>query len=467
MADRLYKIHSADNVCVNLGDNMKYACCDIKKGEKIVKYGFAIGVAKEDIKEGEKVHVHNIRSLLEGKSGYIEFKPFTDMTEKTDGGTFLGYRRRDGKVGVRNDIVIIPTVGCVNGICESLSRKTGAVAYLHPYGCSQLGGDHESTRKILRALALHPNVGGALIVSLGCENNTPESFRELLNEWGYDENRIRFMTVQNESDELKKGEELIAELKATAAKDKREKCPVSELIVGLKCGGSDALSGITANPLVGLASDKLASVGASSVLTEIPESFGAENVLLARCKDKGVYDRLSRMMDDFKAYYIAHGERIDENPSPGNKAGGISTLAEKSLGCVQKGGSCAVTGIVQYGERVTEKGLSVLNGPGNDIVACTALSAAGAHIILFTTGRGTPLGSAVPVIKISTNSSLSERKGNWIDFNAGRLLDDGADKNKVADELYSLILQTAEGKLTASEKNGFHEIAIWKNGVTL
>ena len=467
MADKLYKIHAVDNVRVNLGDNMKYACRNIKKGEEIIKYGFPIGVAKEDIKEGEKVHVHNIRSLLEGKSGYIEFKPFTDTTKKTDGGTFLGYRRKNGKVGVRNDIVIIPTVGCVNGICESLSRKTGAVAYLHPYGCSQLGGDHESTRKILRGLALHPNVGGALIVSLGCENNTPESFRELLDQWGYDENRIRFMTVQNESDELRKGEELIGELKAIAAKDKRVKCPVSELIVGLKCGGSDALSGITANPLVGLASDKLASVGASSVLTEIPESFGAENVLLARCKDKSVYDALSHMMDDFKAYYIAHGERIDENPSPGNKAGGISTLAEKSLGCVQKGGSSAVTGVVEYGERVTEKGLSVLNGPGNDIVACTALSAAGAHIILFTTGRGTPLGSAVPVIKISTNSSLSERKGNWIDFNAGRLLDEGADKNKIAEELYSLILQTAEGKLTASEKNGFHEIAIWKNGVTL
>ncbi len=467
MTDNRYKIHSADNVEVSLNDNMKYAVRDISAGEKIIKYGFPIGVAKDNIKVGELVHTHNIRSLLDGKSGYIEFKPFEDGLHKQGGGTFMGYKRKNGKVGVRNDIVIIPTVGCVNGICESLSRKTGAVAYTHPYGCSQLGDDHESTRKILRGLALHPNVGGALIVSLGCENNTPESFEKLLAEWGYDKERVKFMTVQKENDELKKGEELIVELKAAASRDKRVECPVSELIIGLKCGGSDALSGITANPLVGRVSDKLAEKGASSVLTEIPESFGAENVLLARCKNKEVYDGLARVMDDFKAYYIAHGERIDENPSPGNKAGGISTLAEKSLGCVQKGGSSAVCGVVAYGERVTEKGLSVLNGPGNDIVACTALSAAGAHIILFTTGRGTPLGSAVPVIKISTNSALMKSKPNWIDFDAGELLSPSADADAAADKLLRLILQTAEGKLTASERSGFHEIAVWKNGVTL
>ena len=467
MENSFYKIHASDNVAVNLSDNMKYALCDISRGEQIIKYGFPIGIAKENIKSGELVHTHNIRSLLEGKSGYAEFKPFADKTEKKNGGTFLGFRRKSGKVGVRNDVVIIPTVGCVNGICESLSRKTGAIAFTHPYGCSQLGDDHESTRRILRGLALHPNVGGALIVSLGCENNTPESFEKLLAEWGYDRERVKFMTVQKESDELKKGEELIEELKAVAARDKREECPVSELVIGLKCGGSDALSGITANPLVGRVSNKIVSFGASSVLTEIPESFGAENVLLARCKDKNVYDNLARVMDDFKAYYIAHGERIDENPSPGNKAGGISTLAEKSLGCVQKGGSSAVCGVVKYGDRVIERGLSVLNGPGNDIVACTALSAAGAHIILFTTGRGTPLGSAVPVIKISTNSELKQNKSNWIDFDAGKLLKNSENIDNMSDKLLELILQTAEGRPTASEKNNFHEIAVWKNGVTL
>lgn len=466
MTDEFFRIHNSDNVRVNLSDNMKYAVCNIKRGEKIIKYGFPIGVASKDISAGELAHTHNIVSLLNGKSGYADFRPFVGETKPSVGGTFMGYRRKNGKVGVRNDIVIIPTVGCVNGICESLSRKTGAKAFTHPYGCSQLGGDHENTRKILCALALHPNVGGALIVSLGCENNTPESFEKLLSEHGYDKDRVKFITVQKESDELKMGEELIAELKKAAARDKREECSVSELVIGLKCGGSDALSGITANPLVGRVSDKLVACGASSVLTEIPECFGAEDVLLSRCVDKNVYDGLTRMIDDFKAYYIAHGERIDENPSPGNKAGGITTLAEKSLGCVQKGGASAVSGVVEYGDGVRKKGLSVLCGPGNDIVACTALAAAGAHIILFTTGRGTPLGSAVPVIKISTNTALKRNKPNWIDFDAGVLIG-SQNADSVTDDIFKLILQTAGGQLTASEKNDFHEIAIWKNGVTL
>lgn len=466
MQEKFYKIHSSDNVLVNLKDNMKYANRDIVLGEKIIKYGFAIGVAKENIKKGELVHTHNIKSLLEGADGYIKYQPYTESSLKTNR-TFLGYKRANGSVGIRNDIFIIPTVGCVNGICENLSKRTGAIALTHPYGCSQLGEDHDKTREILKGLALHPNAGGVLIVSLGCENNTLESFIELLDKENYDKDRVKFMTVQKVEDELTTGLSLIEELKKITITDKREECNLSSLIIGLKCGGSDGLSGITANPLVGAISDKIIGYNGSSVLTEVPEMFGAEDVLLSRCATKEIYDSLVKTVNDFKSYYITHGERIDENPSPGNKAGGISTLAEKSLGCVQKGGTTQIVDVISYGERVKKSGLTVLNGPGNDIVACTALAAAKAQIILFTTGRGTPLGGAVPVVKISTNTALSQKKSNWIDFDAGKLLNDDVNLEDIAGKLFDKIIKIAEGELTKAEKNQFHEIAIWKNGVTL
>lgn len=456
-----FKIHPADNVVVKGHD--KYADRDIAKGETIVKYGFPIGIAKAAIRKGEHVHTHNVASALEGRSGYAEYRPFQEEAH-TASGTFPGYRRKDGRAGIRNDIFILPTVGCVNGICERLARETGAVAFTHPYGCSQLGGDHENTRKILRGIACHPNAGGVLVLSLGCENNTPESFKALLEESGADMERMRFLTVQRSEDEIAEAKALIAELAAQAAGDKRTEIPLSELVIGLKCGGSDGLSGITANPLVGRICDRVVGCGGSAVLTEIPECFGAEDILLGRCESREVYDRLIETVDAFKDYYRAHGERIDENPSPGNKAGGITTLAEKSLGCVQKGGSSAVRDVLAYGERVRTRGLSVLNGPGNDIVACTAMMAAGAHLILFTTGRGTPLGCGVPVIKISSNTELAQAKPNWIDFDAGAALEG---REGLEDALFALVLRTAGGEPTRNERSGYREIAIWKDGVTL
>ena len=469
-----FKIHPADNVVVEGHD--KFAAADIPKGGEIVKYGFPIGVAATDIQKGEHVHTHNVLSALEGKTGYAPYRPFAEKAPAgsegcpfgretpAGGGSFLGYRRKDGRAGIRNDVFILPTVGCVNGICERLARETGAIALTHPFGCSQLGGDHESTRKILAGLACHPNAGGVLVLSLGCENNTPESFRALLGEYGADFDRLRFLTVQKSSDEIAEGKALLAELFARTEREERTEIPISELVVGLKCGGSDGLSGVTANPLVGQVCDRLVSSGGSAVLSEIPECFGAEDILLGRCASRGVYDRLAKTIDDFKAYYRAHGERIDENPSPGNKAGGITTLAEKSLGCVQKGGSSAVRDVLGYGERVREKGLSVLNGPGNDIVACTAMMAAGAHLILFTTGRGTPLGCGVPVLKISSNSELAAAKPGWIDFDAGTLL---AGDSGAQERLFGVVLRVAGGERTKNEISGYHEIAIWKDGVTL
>ena len=457
----LYKIHPRDNVALRGHD--KTALCDIAAGEKVIKYGFPIGVPARNIRAGERVHTHNLVSDLENGGAAVPFRPFPKM-ERKNGGTFLGFRRKNGKAGIRNDIFILPTVGCVNGICERLARETGAVALTHPFGCSQLGGDLDATRKILCGLACHPNAGGVLVLSLGCENNTPESFASLLREAGADEARLRFLTVQNVGDEIAEGKKLLAELAARAKEDVREEIPLSELVIGLKCGGSDALSGVTANPLVGKVCDRLVGCGGSAVLTEIPECFGAENILLGRCTDADVYDRLLHTIDAFKGYFRSHGERIDENPSPGNKAGGITTLAEKSLGCVQKGGTSAVVDVLGYGERVRRRGLSVLNGPGNDIVACTALAAAGAHMVLFTTGRGTPLGGAVPVLKIASNSELAAAKPGWIDFDAGTILggDAGAEER-----LFSLVTAVASGGKTKSELSGCHEIAVWKNGITL
>ena len=468
---RLYKADVSDNVAVGLDSGMKYAAQAIRCGEDIIKYGAAIGRASRDIVEGEAVHVGNVRSLLEGVGGYAPFRPFGGETrtvadETQAAATFGGYRRTNGKTGIRNDIYVIPTVGCVNGICERIAAESGALPLTHPYGCSQLGDDHERTVDVLCGLASNPNAGGVLIVSLGCENNTQDSFKEALEAGGCDMSRVRFMTAQRETDEIACGLRLTEELKEIASGDRRTQRPASELVIGLKCGGSDGLSGITANPLVGKITDKVVSYGATAVMTEIPEMFGAEDILLSRCADRGTYDSLVNAIDGFKNYYISHGERIDENPSPGNKAGGITTLAEKSMGCVQKGGTSAVTDVIAYGGRVMKKGLNVLIGPGNDIVACTALAAAGVQVILFTTGRGTPLGCSVPVVKISTNTALAQRKPRWIDFDAGRLIS-GADRQTVADELFGLVMRVAGGEATRSESNGFREIAVWKNGVTL
>ena len=368
----------------------------------------------------------------------------------------MGYRRPDGQVGIRNDIWLIPTVGCVNGLVRRLAYATGSIPLCHPYGCSQMGEDHEMTADLLAALAHNPNAGGVLIIGLGCENNTLDTFKQRLGD--YSKLNIRFLVCQEEEDEYEKALELIAELKANRV-DVRTETPVSELKVGLKCGGSDGFSGLTANPLVGRFSDWITAQGGTSVLTEVPEMFGAETLLMDRCINKEVFDKCVDMINGFKAYYENHGQVVYENPSPGNKAGGITTLEEKSLGCVQKGGISPVMDVLPYGERLKTKGLNLITGPGNDIVACTVLAAAGCHIILFTTGRGNPMGSVVPTVKVATNTNLATRKKNWIDWDAQA-------KPATAD-FAAYLLEVANGKMTSSEKFGDAEIAIFKDGVTL
>lgn len=454
-------INKLDNVEVNLNDGHKYALADIAKGENIIKYGQPIGHATTDIKKGEHVHSHNTATNLSGKMEYTYNKAYTyDKKEETDL-CFMGYVRENGDVGIRNDIWIVNTVGCVNKIAEKLASLTGAKCFCHPYGCSQLGDDQENTQKILKGMVNHPNAGGVLVLGLGCENNNIDVFKKFLGSW--DERRVKFLNTQDFDDDIAEGVKLIGELKEYADTFKREKVHISKLKIGLKCGGSDGYSGITANPLVGRFCDSLISYGGSCVLTEVPEMFGAEHLLMNRCENREVFEKTVDLINDFKDYFIRHNQVVYENPSPGNKKGGITTLEEKSLGCVQKGGLSAVTDVLGYGESVKTSGLSLLNGPGNDIVAVTALMASGVQMILFTTGRGTPLGAPVPTVKISTNSDLALRKSSWIDFDAGKCLQG----ESLTAELTEFVLSVANGKKTRNEENGYEEIAIFKDGVTL
>ena len=454
-------INKLDNVEVNVENGHKYAIKDIKKGENVIKYGCPIGHATEDIKSGDHVHTHNLKTNLSGNLEYTFTPKYYDIGYKNSERYFYGYERENGDVGIRNDIWIINTVGCVNKTAEILSRRTGAFTFPHPFGCSQMGEDQELTQKILKGLVNHPNAGGVLVLGLGCENNNIDVFKKVLGSWN--ENRIKFLNCQDSEDEIEDGIALIIELKAYADKFKRVKLPVSKLKVGLKCGGSDGYSGITANPLVGRFSDMLIANGGSCALTEVPEMFGAEQLLMERAESREVFEKTVRLINDFKDYYTAHGQVVYENPSPGNKAGGITTLEEKSLGCVQKGGLSKVVDVLNYGDIINKNGLSLLNGPGNDIVAVTNLTAAGVHIILFTTGRGTPLGAAVPTVKIATNHALAEKKKNWIDFDASSMLDG----NDPTSELFDFVIDVANGKETKNEINGYREISIFKDGVTL
>lgn len=450
----------------------KIAICDIKQGENVIKYGFPVGHAKEDKKAGSWMNENNIKTNLEGLLSY-EYHPQQVVLNIADEKrTFMGYRRKDGQVGIRNEVWIIPTVGCVNGIvnklAERLREETGAnniFAFPHNYGCSQLGDDHENTKKILRDMVHHPNAGAVLVVGLGCENNQPDVFEQFCGD--YDKERIKFVVSQKiEGDEVEYCMPILRDLYAKTKEDKRVACPMSELRVGLKCGGSDGFSGITANPLLGVFSDWLVAQGGTTILTEVPEMFGAETILMDRCADKGLFDQTVSLINNFKDYFLSHGEPVGENPSPGNKAGGISTLEDKALGCTQKCGKSLVRGVMAYGERLKTKGLNLLSAPGNDLVAATALASAGCHIVLFTTGRGTPFGTYVPTMKVSTNSNLYKNKPQWIDFNAG-VIAEGEAMDDVARRFTDYVIQVANGEEVNNEKNGYHEIAIFKTGVTL
>ena len=473
------EIIETDGLCITLNQDIpaghKILIKDIKKGENIIKYGYPIGHATEDLKAGDWVNENNLKTNLSGTLEYTYNPVSEELSIKKENRFFKAYKRKNGDVGIRNEIWIVPTAGCVNGIAERLARQlrqeTGCRdidainAWHHNYGCSQLSEDHENTRKILRDICLHPNAGAVLVLSLGCENNQPDDFMAMLGD--YDKSRIRLLVTQKvEGDEVEEGMRILRELYAIASKDQREDVPVSELRVGLKCGGSDGFSGITANPLVGEFSDWLVAQGGTSVLTEVPEMFGAETILMNRCRTEELFNQTVSMINNFKNYFLSHGEPVGENPSPGNKAGGISTLEDKALGCTQKCGKAPVSGVMEYGDRLQNNGLNLLSAPGNDLVAATALASCGCHIVLFTTGRGTPFGTFVPTMKISTNPTLAKNKPQWVDFSAGQLIE-GRTMQELVPEFIEKVLAVASGQPARNEENDYREISIFKNGVTL
>lgn len=492
----LIKIHSRDNVLIalrpfNQGETIevdgssftlldeiekghKISLQNIEPGEDILKYGYPIGQATESIQQGQHVHTHNVKTKLGEVYDYVYKPSFTPLTHPKRDLTFQGYRRKNGDVGIRNEIWIVPTVGCVNGIAEQIIREfkaeygaddiEGIEVFKHNYGCSQLGDDHQNTRQILTDIALHPNAGGVLVLGLGCENNKIDEFEKGLGD--FDRSRIKFLSSQNAQNEVEEAIVLMKEIYDVVRQDSRETVPLSELKVGLKCGGSDGLSGITANPLVGYFSDFLIAQGGTTTLTEVPEMFGAETILMGRCQTRDVFEKTVHLINDFKQYFIELKQPIYENPSPGNKAGGITTLEDKSLGCTQKGGNATVVDVLKYGERLKTKGLNLLSSPGNDLVSTTALGAAGSHIVLFTTGRGTPFGSFIPTLKIATNTELATKKPHWIDYNAGPLVEEKT-FDEALEELVDKIIRIASGEKAKHEKAGFREIAIFKSGVTL
>ncbi|MCD7736475.1 MAG: altronate dehydratase family protein [Lachnospiraceae bacterium] len=450
----------------------KMAVAPIKAGENIIKYGFSIGHATVDAAPGMWMHTHNVSTNLEGEMEYT-YHPELRFPEPVEPERFQGYRRKDGRAAIRNEIWIIPTVGCVNDVAKKLAADNqdlvggsidGMYAFTHPFGCSQTGHDHAQTRKLLAALVRHPNAAAVLVVGLGCENLTHEQFLEELGD--YDEDRVKFLTCQSVEDEFVTGRTLLEQCAAYAAQFQREPIPVSELVVGMKCGGSDGLSGITANPTVGRFSDMMAARGGSTVLTEVPEMFGAEGFLMNRCVNEEIFEKAVDMINGLKNYFISHNEVVYDNPSPGNRQGGITTLEDKSCGCVQKGGTAPIMDVIGYGDAVVTKGLNMLYGPGNDLVSATAMTAAGAHMVLFTTGRGTPFGAPAPTLKIATNSQLAQRKKNWIDFDAGPIAD-GEPIQDAAQRLLNLVIEVANGKKTRTEEQGYREISIFKDGVVL
>jgi len=460
----------------DIGRGHKIALAPLKQGQEVYKYGYSIGYACCDIELGDWIHTHNLKTLLSDDDEF-SYKPKKQrlQSKEQDLPTFQGYPRSNGLVGIRNELWIINTVGCVNHLAQSLVRKCKEkfngcaddfLAITHPFGCSQLGDDLAQTKQLLASLASNPNAGAVLFLGLGCENNQLSALvADLPSELT---NRVSYFNAQEVDDEEAIGMEHIEKLLAIMAEDERKPCPVSKLTLAMKCGGSDGLSGLTANPLLGRITEKMANYGATVILTETPEMFGAEQVLMNNAVNEKVYQKVVNLVDDFKQYFVDNNQPVYENPSPGNKAGGLTTLEDKSLGAIQKGGNAPVQDVIKYGEKaVAKNGITLLQGPGNDAVSCTALAASGANMVLFTTGRGTPLGVPVPTVKISSNTNLATRKKHWIDFDAGQLLHLDKTQDECTQTFFDLLLEIASGKATKNELNQFKEISIWKGGVTL
>ncbi len=452
----------------------KFALRHLERGEAVRRYGADIGIMSEPAQRGALVHSHNLATALIGEVAYARDTGDAAHAASTARSlpAWRGYRRADGRWATRNEIWLLPTVGCVAPLVEDIAREAnalhagkldGIVGFGHPHGCSQLGDDLAGTRAALAGLCDNPNAGGVLLIGLGCESNQLDDLVALVPEGS--RAKIRMMRAQEPGDEHERALELIAQLVEELAPLEREEAPAAALTVGLKCGGSDALSGLTANPLLGRFTDQLVASGGKAVLTEIPEIFGAERALFSRAVSREVFEAAGALLNRFKRYFLEQGQPVSENPSPGNIAGGITTLEEKSLGAVQKGGNAPLVDVLDYGAAAQVPGLTLLEAPGNDAVSSTALAAAGATLIVFTTGRGTPLGFPVPTVKVSSNSQLAQSKAGWIDFDAGRVLGEGT--GAVSEDFARRMIAIASGERTAAERSGQRVIALWKRGVTL
>lgn len=445
----------------------KVALVSIPKGGRIIKYGYPIGRAVRSISPGEHVHVHNTESgRAHGDTARPVIREESSLIPRFPQDTFLGFRRQDGRVGVRNHVLVMASVHCVNGGVERIGREVpGVVALPHIYGCSQLGEDLAQTRRVLEGYVSHPNVGATLIVGLGCEALPTRELVDGLRDRGYRVELLLLQEIGGSRAAVRKGKELAAELLGEVGKLRPEPVPLSELVVGVECGGSDAWSGVTANPAVGAIADALVAHGGTVILSEVTEFIGAEHILAARAISPEVGKAILRAVARREGVAVEMGVDLrGAQPSPGNMEGGLTTIEEKSLGAIVKGGTTPVREFLGYGERPSARGLVVMDTSGNDLESVTGMVAGGAQVVLFTTGRGTPVGNPiVPVIKISSNTPLYERMRDDLDFDAGSILR-GEPPTSVAARLAALLLEVAGGRPTQAEVWGHREFAIEPRG---
>lgn len=384
--------------------------------------------------------------------------------------TFMGYRRANGEAGIRNHLLIIPTVICSNQVCSRIAQLVpDTVAIPHQHGCSQIGADKERTFNVLAGTGRNPNVGGVIIVSLGCEVVDPIALAEAIKVTGKPVEVFDIQSVGGSVKAIQHGTELAKRMRQELDRQEKVEIPLSELKVGVKCGGSDATSGLASNPALGVAADRLIQQGGSIVIGETTEIIGAEHVLAGRCRTPEISEQLYHIVNRFEKEVERMGADMrGGNPSPGNIAGGLTTIEEKSLGCISKCGTAPIEGVIEYAEQIPGQGLYFMDSPGNDIECVSGMAAGGAHIVCFTTGRGTPTGSAVvPVIKITGNKQMYERMTDNMDVDVSDMLTGTLSLEEAGERIWEEIQEVSRGKLTKAEILGHQEFSINRIGPSL
>ena len=460
----------------------KVAIRPVAAGEPIFKFGWSIGVATKPIRVGQHVHTQNVKC-----DHHIDLEAIsTDVPAelpRLEGHTFEGFRRADGRVGTRNYLAVISNVNCSASVARMIASRfdqqtlaafpnvDGVISFRHEGGCAMAfnGSRHRMLSRVLGGMARHPNIGGFLLVGLGCEQGTLD---HLVQSQGLQGEAVPVLSIQSAggtSKTVERGVEIAAGLLKQVNGFQRETVPASHLVLGTECGGSDGYSGITANPALGAAADRLVACGGTAILSETSEIFGAEHLLTRRARSRAVAEKLLERIEWWKWYCSNYGEELDNNPSVGNKAGGLTTITEKSLGAVSKGGTTPLEAVYEYAEPVQQQGFVVMDTPGFDPASVTGMVAGGANLIAFTTGRGSCFGSKpTPTFKIASNTRLFQQLPEDMDFNAGQVVE-GRSVDEVGQELFSRLLDTASGKPTCSEALGIgdEEFVPWLVGPVL